>query len=80
MLSAVADQDIVSVRHWLVLCSMSGYAGFLKLFYATAFKSLYANRQAVRHSGWLRACLSPVSVGISHAFRLYFETSLYFLC
>ena len=35
--------DIVSVWHWLVLCSMSGYAGFLKLLDATAFKSLYAN-------------------------------------
>ena len=36
-------------------------------------------RQAVRHSGQLRACLSQVSMGISHAFRLYFKTSLYLL-
>ena len=56
MLSAVADQaytqtamtlaveaDIVSVWHWLVLCSMSGYADFRKLLDATAFKSFYPN-------------------------------------
>ena len=56
MLSAVADQaytptamtlavyaDIVSVWHWLVLCSMSGYAGILRLLDATAFKSFYGN-------------------------------------
>ena len=58
MLSAVTDQaynyvngndigagwaDIDSVRHWLVLCRMLGYAGFLKLLDATAFKSFYAN-------------------------------------
>ena len=35
--------DIVSVWHWLVLCSMSGYAGLLRLLDATAFKSLHAN-------------------------------------
>ena len=35
--------DKVSVWHWLALFSMSGYAGFLKLLDATAFKSLYAN-------------------------------------
>ena len=35
--------DIVSVLHWLVLCSMSGYAGFLKVLDAMAFKSLHAN-------------------------------------
>ena len=55
MLSAVTDQaynyvngndigagwaDIDSVRHWLVLCRMLGYAGFLKLLDTTAFKSL----------------------------------------
>ena len=32
-----------SVWHWWVLCSMSGYAGLLKLLDATALKSLYAN-------------------------------------
>ena len=32
-----------SVWHWLVLCSKSGYAGFLKLLDATAFKSLHSN-------------------------------------
>ena len=60
MLSAVADQaytwtamtlavraDIVSVWHWLVLCCMSGYAGFLKLLDATTFKSLYANTAGI---------------------------------
>ena len=35
--------DIDSVRHWLVLCRMSGYVDFLKLLDAMAFKSLYAN-------------------------------------
>ena len=35
--------DKVSVWHWLALCSMSGYAGFLKLLDATVFKFLYAN-------------------------------------
>ena len=33
----------VNVWHWLDLCSMSSYAGFLKLLDATAFKSHYAN-------------------------------------
>ena len=32
-----------SVWHWLILCSTSGYVGFLKLLDATASKSLYAN-------------------------------------
>lgn len=35
--------DIVSVCHWLVLCSVSGYAGLLKLLDATAFKSIHTN-------------------------------------
>ena len=35
--------DIVSVWHGLALCSMSGYAGFLKLLDATALKSLHVN-------------------------------------
>ena len=56
MLSAVADQaytwtamtlavwaDTVSVWQRLVLCIMSGYAGFLTQLDATTFKTLYAN-------------------------------------
>ena len=35
--------DIVTVWQWLVFCSMSGNAGFLKQLDATTFKTLYTN-------------------------------------
>ena len=57
-----------------------GLCGFPEAARCGNVQNFTPTRQAVGHSGRLRACLSQVSMGVSHAFRLYFKTSLYLLC
>ena len=89
MLSAVADQahtwaaktltfwaDIISVWHWLVLCNMSGYAGFLKQLDATTLKSLYSNTAGCAPLWTVKSLSLPGFNGYITCFQVVFQDIL----